>query len=117
MQNKIVPEVSALPSVKVQYQTVSVHWMAEHEMVYFSTILRSEHEFLKTNKPVFLCLDLCFRLKTSGVLILAPLVSGATQTWMFCLNVTTFVSKQISIQSVSDGNRFPHGAGGWMRWL
>lgn len=47
-------------------------------------------------------------------LVLAPLVSGCleeTQTWMFCLNVMAFVSKQISVRNAQMEIRSHMGQG------
>ena len=79
-------------------------------------VLRSEHRLIKIDKLMFLCLDLtCFMPKTLCVPHFSTSgsgVFGATKSWMFCLNVMVFVSKQISVQNGSNGNTFPHGARG-----
>lgn len=52
------------------------------------------------------CLDICFMPKASCVLHFSTSciwVSEAAQTWVFCLNVMAFMSKQISVRNGSNG--------------
>lgn len=83
------------------------------ETMPFPQILQSQCRLHKINEWVFSCLDLTYALcpKSHMFQVLAPPVSRVTHTWICCLNVIAFVSKQISVWNGSCGDMSPPGPG------